>query len=177
MRQLTVYIGLTTLALLVFLLAACSTGSLSASLTVIEDACEAANVTVPILEASGVIPVAIANSILSYSGSIATAAAQASQELLTTDPAAEQATKIIADFAAVAIPSLGPVGPEVQAIVNAIKAAVDLFVNQFKSPTAQKTIRSGALDHQRLGMWDRRRLGQLHNKFTATASKSKSLIK
>jgi phage-related protein len=160
------------------LLAACSTGALPTTLTVIEDACEAANVTIPILEAAGTVTPAIANTILTYTSSVATAASQASQELLSTDSAAVQASKIIADFAAVAIPALGPtVGPEVQGIVSAIEAAVNLFVNQFKAPAAQKAIASGALDHQKLASGDRRKIGQLQKKFTSTASTAKSLVK
>lgn len=178
MKHLYIYVGLAALSFLIILLAACATGTLPTALTVISDACAAANVTVPILEASGVIPSPVANVILTYTSATATAAAQASQELLSTDPASVQAAKIIGDFAAVAIPSLGPtVGPEAQAIVQAIEAAVNLFVNQFKSPTVQKALRSGALDHQKLGYWDRHKLGGMQKKFTDLAAESKALMK
>jgi hypothetical protein len=178
MKPLYAYLIAAAVVILMFLLAACSTGALSVSLTVISDACVVANVTVPILEASGVVPAPIGNLILNYAASVSTAAAEASQELLSTDPPAVQASKIISDFASVVAPALGPtVGPEVISIVQAIQAAVNEFVEQFKSPTAQKAIKSGALDHQKLPFMERRALGTLHNKFLANAAKSKSLLK
>lgn len=156
----------------------CSTSTPSISLTVVSDACVAATVAIPILEASGVLPSGIGNIILAYTGAVSDAASQSSTELLSTDSPAVQATKIIGYFSAVAVPALGPtVGPEVQSIVNAISAAVDLFVQQFKSPAAQKAIKSGALDHQKLSMGERHALGSLKGKFDTISQKCKGLMK
>lgn len=167
-----------TLYLAILLLCGCSISGISVSLTAISDACAFATVTVPILEASGVLPTGIGNIILAYTGAVSNAASQSSAELLSTDPPAVQATKIISYFSAVAVPALGPtVGPEVQSIVTAINAAVDLFVQQFKSPRAQAALKSGALNHQKLSMGDRHTLGSLKSKFDATSAKCKGLIK
>ena len=168
----------TLISTILLALTGCSPSTdISISLTVISDACQAANVLVPVLEASGVIPSGIGNIILAYTAAISDAAASASTELVSTDPPAVQASKIIADFAAVAVPVLGPtVGPEVQSIVNAISAAVNLFVEQFKSPAAQKAIKSGALDHQKLSFSERHTIGGLRSKFVSSAARSRSLI-
>jgi hypothetical protein len=168
----------TLISTILLALTGCSPSTdISIALTVVSDACEAANITVPVLEASGVLPSGIGNIILAYTAAISDAAASASTELVSSDPPAEQASKIIAYFAAVAVPVLGPtVGPEVQSIVNAISAAVNLFVNQFKSPAAQKAIKSGALDHQKLSWSERRVIGGLHGRFVASASKARTLI-
>jgi hypothetical protein len=156
----------------------CSTGGLPTTLAVISDACTAATFAIPLLEASGVIPVGIGNIVLAYTGAVSDAASKSSAELLTTDTAAQKATKITEYFAAVAVPALGPtVGPEVQALVQAIASAVNLFISQFTSPSAKTAISSGAADHLKLSAGDRHALGGLQKKLAATAAKSKGLIK
>jgi hypothetical protein len=156
----------------------CSTGGLPTTLAVISDACEAATIAIPLLEASGVVPSGIGNIVLAYTGAVSDAASKSSAELLTTDTAAEKATKITSYFASVAVPALGPtVGPEVQALVNAIASAVNLFLTQFDSPSAKKVLASPAADHLKLSMGDRHALGGLEKKFVATSAKAKGLIK
>jgi hypothetical protein len=161
------------------LLTGCSpTGNLPATLNVISEACAAATVAIPIIEASGVVQTGIGNIVLAYTSAVSTAASESSAELLTTDTAAQKATKITGYFASVAVPALGPtIGPEVQTLVQAISAAVNLFLSQFNSASALKAIQSGAADHLKLSAGDRHALGGLHNKLAALAVKAKGLIK
>jgi hypothetical protein len=159
-------------------LGGCSTGNLPTTLNVISEACAAATVAIPLLEAANVIPTGIGNIVLAYTSAVSDAASKASAELLTTDTAAEKATKITQYFAAVAVPALGPtVGPEVQAIVNAIASAVNLFISQFNSPSALKAIKGGTADHLKLTAGDRHALGGLKGKLAAMSAKAKGLIK
>jgi len=163
----------------VLILSACSTSQLSTDLTVLSDACTAATVAVPIVEASGILPSGIGNIILAYTGAVSTAASQSAAELLTKDPVSVMDTKIIGYFADVAVPALGPtVGPEVQALVNAIASAVQLFLSQINSPTAVKLAHSvEGSKPLSLSMGDRHALGGLQKKLAATSIKAKSMIK
>jgi hypothetical protein len=164
--------------LLILLLAGCSTTPLSKTLNDIEEATDVATIAIPALEASGVLQTGIGNIVLAYSSAISMAASQASTELLSSNSPAIQAEKIIGYFAAVATPALGPnVSAEVQAIISAISSAVNIFVAQFKEPAAQKAIQSGALDHQKLSIGDRRAIGSIKEKFVTTGAKAKGLIK
>jgi hypothetical protein len=152
--------------------------SAPAPLMLISDACTAATVAIPILEAGGVIQPGIGNIILAYTASVSEAASKSSAELLTNDTTAQKSEKIIGYFAAVATPALGPtVGPEVEAIVKAIESAVNLFLSQFNTPHAKKLVSEHGGERVKLSSGDRHALGALRNKFDQTAVKAKGLIK
>jgi hypothetical protein len=172
-------IARSSLLLAVLILSACSTSQLSTDLTIVSDACSAATIAVPVLEASGVLPTGIGNIILAYTGAVSTAASQSAAELLTKDPVSVMDTKIIGYFADVAVPALGPtVGSEVQALVNAIASAVQLFLSQINSPAAVKLAHSvEGSKPLNLSTGDRHALGSLQKKLAATSIKAKSIIK
>ena len=164
--------------IIALLLVGCTVTQISVSLAVVSDACEAATLAVPILEATGILDSGIGNIVLAYTGAVSTAASQSGTELLTSDTAAVKDEKIIGYFAQVAVPALGPtVGPEVQAIVSAISSAVNLFLAQFNSPSALKAIKNGMADQFKLGSGDRRNIGALSKKLVDTSAKAKTLIK
>jgi hypothetical protein len=169
---------LSTVLIAALILCACSVSQLSVSLAVVSDATEAATLAVPILESTGVLPTGIGNIIIAYAQSVSTAASQSSAELLTSDSAAVKAEKITGFFANVAVPALGStVGPEVQAIVQAISSAVNLFLSQFNSPSAKLAIKTGVADKYKMSSGDRHAIGGLQKKFAATAVKCQSLMK
>jgi hypothetical protein len=172
-------IARSSLLLAGLILSACSTSQLSTDLTIVSDACSAATIAIPVLEASGVLPTGIGNIILAYTGAVSTAASQSAAELLTKDSIAVMDTKIIGYFDGIAVPALGPtVGPEVVALVNAITSAVQLFLSQINSPAAVKFAHSvEGSKPLSLSMGDRHALGALQKKLTATSIKAKSMIK
>jgi hypothetical protein len=172
-------ISRSTLLIAVLILSACSTSQLSTDLNIVSDACAAATIAVPVLEATGLLPVGIGNIILTYTGAVSTAASQSAAELLSKDSVAVMDTKIIGYFADIAVPALGPtVGPEVQALVNAIVSAVQLFLSQINSPAAVKFAHSvEGSKPLRLSIGDRHALGGLQKKLAGTAAKAQSLVK
>jgi hypothetical protein len=169
----------TSLLIAALLLAGCTpTTTLSTSLTVLSDACEAATVAIPLLESTGVIQPGVGNIVLAYTAAVSKAASESSAELLTTDSTAVKGTKIIGYFAGITVPALGPsVGPEVQALVNAITGALQAFLVNFTSPSAKAAIASGQADRFKLSSGDRHAIGGLQKKLAGTAAKAQGLIK
>ena len=85
---------------------ACTSSQLTVSLNVVSDAAAAAAVTAPILAASNVIPTASANLIVTYAGEISAVVVKVDAELATADSDAVKASTIVADFAAIVVPSI-----------------------------------------------------------------------
>lgn len=170
--QISKYMLLLTAALI---LCGCST---PAPLTLIADACDAAIITIPILEATGIVPTGIGNIILAYASAASEAASKSAAELLTKDTAAQKAEKITQYFAAAAAPLLpGNVGPEALAIVKAIESAVNLFLTQFNGPAGKKAMQNGTADQVHLSMGERHGISAVQKRLLATSVKAKGLIK
>lgn len=165
-----------TVLVAALILCACSVSQLSVSLSVLQDALASAPVIIPVLEATGEVPVGIGNIVLAFASAESTAASQASAELLTNDPAAVKSAKIIGYFAAVQLPP-GVNSPQAQGIINAIEAAANLFLSQFTSLSAQAAIKSGVADRYAMSSGDRHSIGTMQKKFSATAAKCQALMK
>jgi uncharacterized lipoprotein len=161
------------------LLVGCSTSGLGTTLTAITFAAEAATVTIPLLETTGIIPPTISNLILEYAASVSTAAASAARELASTKPDSVKAANVIAIFAQVAEVALPEqFQGEARSIILAIQAAVDNFLIQFKKPAIVKlTLGHGKHEDHKLSMFERHTLNKIEKRSLEVAFKARSLKK
>src|SRR5271156_42959 len=106
---------------LLFALTACSTSSLIATLQIVTDA---VTVAIPVLQAAGVDPAALALA-QTYLTAVSTATSEAATELASSDTTAVKTSKILADFANVIAPTIG--NAQVAAVIRAVAAAVQSF--------------------------------------------------
>lgn len=150
---------------LALLLVACSSSTLITSLQLVEDA---VTVAIPVLQAAGVDPAALAQA-QTYLTAVETATTQATTELASTDTAAVKAAKIASYFAAAVAPDIG--NAQVAAVVRAVAAAVQSFLALLNPGQAaavahlnqgQTTVAS-APQSAKLSLGDRRKLGQIRS--------------
>lgn len=118
------------LAICLFLCAA-SCGNPTATLGAVVAAADAA---VASLSATGNIPAADAVIAINYLTGVSTAAAEASAEMSSTDPAPVQAAKIAGYFASVRLAPNTPA--DITAYVAAVNAAVQAFLAAYPAPAA-----------------------------------------
>ena len=142
---------------LTFVLVACTTSNLITSLQLVTDA---VTVALPVLEAAGVDPAALALA-QTYLTSVSTATTQAVTELTSTDSAAVKAAKIASYFAAAVAPDIG--NPQVSAVVRAVAAAVQSFLALLNpAPTvAAKLAAAPQAQSAKLSFGDRQKLGSI----------------
>lgn len=119
-------------------LTGCGTPSPVTLLDTLVTASAAAVAVVPILESTGVITDATGTVVVNYADAVTTAAEKALTEEASSDTQTVKVEKIVADFAGIAVPALGPnVAPEVQAVIVVIEAAVNAFLGQMKGPVGK----------------------------------------
>jgi hypothetical protein len=114
-------------------LTGCGTPSPVTLLDTLVTAAAAAVAAVPILESTGVITVATGTVVVNYADAVNTATEKALTEEASSDTQTVKVEKIIADFAGIAAPALGPnAAAEVQAVVLVIEAAMNAFLGQMQ---------------------------------------------
>jgi len=121
-----------------FVMALCSVGcgtptsNLIVALNAVSDAASVAVVVTQALVATGKVDQATANLVATYSASVGTAVNTATTELNSTDTNAVKIEKVTAAFAAVAAPAFGANAPEILAAINAVTAAINIFIQQLQ---------------------------------------------
>jgi hypothetical protein len=146
-----------TVVVLSFLLVACSSSSLVTSLQLVTDA---VTVAIPVLQAAGVDPAALALA-ETYLTAVSTATQEAAVELATSDPPAVKAAKIAEDFANVIAPNIG--NAKVAEILKAVAAAVQEFLVLLNHGTAQLKAMPAATYSVKPSFADRRKLGSIRS--------------
>ena len=133
------------LALSLFLVS-CSSSNLIVSLQLVTDAVE---VALPVLQAAGVDPVALAQA-QTYLTAVSTAISQTSTELASKDTTSQKIAAIVGYFAAAGVPQIS--NPRVAAVVQAVAAAIKSFLASLQSTlgtpaqlTGTVTVQTGAI--------------------------------
>ena len=125
----------------VLLLVGCtppSTSQLSTALNAVADASSVAVVVTQSLVAIGKVSPEVANQVAVYSQSVNNAVTTSVAELNSTDTNPVKISKISAAFAAIAAPAFGTQAPAVTAVIQAVSAAVNIFLNQLHSSSVVK---------------------------------------
>ena len=154
---------------LTFSLVGCgSTSQLVTALNAVADASSVAVVLTETLAGTGKIDPAVATQVANYAQGVTTAVQESIAELSSADTNPVKITKITADFAAVAAPAFGPgTSPQIQAAIQAVSAAVQLFLNQLHQPTVLTLAKVSPVKAVKLSVGDKSALKSINKKAAA----------
>jgi len=107
--------------------------NLVVALNAVSDAASVAVVVTQALVATGKLDQATANLVSTYATSVATAVNTSTTELDSKDTNAEKIAVITSAFAQVAAPAFGSNAPTVLAAIQAVTAAINIFISQLNS--------------------------------------------
>jgi nitrate/nitrite-specific signal transduction histidine kinase len=110
-----------------------NTSNLVTALNAVADASSVAVVVTQALVALGKVSPDVGNQVGVYSTAVDQAVTTSIAELNSTDINSVKIADITAAFAKVVTPAFGTQAPEITAVVNAVVAAVDIFLNQLNS--------------------------------------------
>jgi len=120
----------------VLLLTGCGTITPSTLVTALNAVADAANVAVVVtsgLVATGTVSQAVATQVQTYATGVDGAVTTSIAELNSTDTNPVKIANITAAFAKVATPEFGTNAPAVSAVISAVTAALDIFLQQLNS--------------------------------------------
>ena len=151
---------------LTFSLVGCgSTSQLITALNAVADSSSVAVVLTSALAAAGKLDPAVATQVANYAQGVTTAVQQSITELNSVDTNPIKITKITADFAAVAAPAFGPgTAPQVQAAIQAVSAAVQIFLRQLNTPATLTLAKLSPVKAVKLSMGDKAALKSINKK-------------
>ena len=78
--------------------------------------------------------------ILAYVNQAGSALQLITAELATTDTAAQKSSKVLADLASIVLPDISGLPLNVQGLVKAINAALQVILHDFSTPTANSIV-------------------------------------